>query len=127
VFFPTGNTRDYKRINWPSCLPVSMAVGAGTKNGIELYNNYDQKLVDFYSNGNVKVIAPGNISMNASGTSIAAQISAANWIALKQAKPTFNLSQIYDLIVKTSRPISGKQGTGKLFELSEGYKWIMKR
>mgnify|MGYP006921282674 CR=1 FL=1 len=118
TFLATGNNRNYKMIDWPSCIPESIAVGAGTKNGIELYSNYDPMLIDFHANGNVRVSVPGNQTKNAAGTSISTQIVAAQWIALKQAKPQLNASQIYELVSKTSKPIKGKQGTGKLFDLA---------
>lgn len=118
TFVPTGNTRDYSMIDWPSCIQESFAIGAGSKNGIELYSNNDPALTDFHANGNVKVTAPGNIIKNAAGTSISAQVAAAQWIALKQAKPTYTVDQLRELIIKTSRPIKGKQGSGNLFELA---------
>jgi hypothetical protein len=118
TFIPVGNSRNYKMIDWPSCIPESFAIGAGSKNGIELYSNYDSNLVDFFSNGNVRVSAPGNITKNAAGTSISAQIAAAQWIALKQSKPTLSITQLSDLISKTARSIKGKQGNGKLFDLN---------
>jgi hypothetical protein len=118
TFVPVGNARNYKMIDWPSCLPEAFAIGAGSKNGIELYNNYDPLLLDFFSNGNVKVSTPGNVIKNAAGTSIAAQIAAAQWIALKQSKPNLTISQLSELISKTARPIKGNQGSGKLFDLN---------
>lgn len=118
TFVPVGNSRNYKMIDWPSCLPETFAIGAGSKNGIELYSNYDSLLLDFFSNGNVKVTAPGNVIKNAAGTSISAQIAAAQWIALKQAKPGLTISQLSELISKTARPIKGRQGSGILFDLS---------
>jgi hypothetical protein len=83
TFTAVGNNSDYKRIDWPSCIPQAVSVGAGSKNGIETYNNYDPALVDMYSIGQVKVYSPGNTLGFASGSSIAAQTAAANWIALK--------------------------------------------
>lgn len=118
-FFPTGNNRDYVKIDWPACIPSAISVGSGSKNGIDLYSNYDKALVDLHAIGNAKVTAPGGSVVNGAGTSISAQIAAANWIALKQAKPSYNVSQIYDLIIKTSKPIKGKQGTGNLFQLDQ--------
>jgi hypothetical protein len=118
TFVPVGNSRNYKMIDWPSCLPETFAIGAGSKNGIELYSNYDPALLDFFSNGNVRVTAPGNVTRNAAGTSISAQIAAAQWIALKQAKPNLTVSQLSELISKTARPIKGRQGSGILFDLS---------
>jgi hypothetical protein len=83
TFTAVGNSSDYKRIDWPSCIPQAVSVGAGSKNGIETYNNYDPALVDMYSIGQLKVYSPGNTLGFASGSSIAAQTAAANWIALK--------------------------------------------
>jgi hypothetical protein len=118
TFVPVGNSRNYKMINWPSCLPESFAIGAGSRSGIELYSNYDPALLDFFSNGNVKVIAPGNVVKNAAGTSISAQIAAAQWLSLKQSKPNLSIAQLSDLISKTARSIKGRQGNGKLFDLN---------
>ncbi len=106
TFFPTGNDRNYNRINWPSCIPESFAIGAGSRNGIELISNSDQLLTDFYALGNTKAIYPGNIVKNASGTSVSAQIAASQWIVLKQSKPGYTVQQITDLISKTSTKIN---------------------
>jgi len=118
-FFAIGNGSNYKRIDWPACLPESMAIGAGTKNGIESYNNFDQSRVDFIANGRATLILPGNTVVAGSGTSIATQVAAAQWIVLKTAKPDLTMSQIIDLFARTSMPIKGKQGTGKLINLSK--------
>lgn len=120
TFAAVGNNRDYKRIDWPSCIPEAVAVGSGSKNGIELYNNYDLSLLDVYSIGRLRVYSPGNILGWASGSSIATQTAAANWIALKQFKPEYTFAQLNDLIVNKSTEIKmGKKfpQTGKLFEL----------
>jgi acid stress-induced BolA-like protein IbaG/YrbA len=120
TFTAVGNNRDYKRIDWPSCIPEAVAVGAGSKNGIELYNNYDPTLLDIYSIGQIRVYSPGNNLGFASGSSIAAQTAAANWIALKQFKVGLNINQLNELISNKSQVIiMGKRfpQTGKLFEL----------
>ena len=120
TFTAVGNNSDYKRIDWPSCIPQAVSVGAGSKNGIETYNNYDPALVDMYSIGQLKVYSPGNTLGFASGSSIAAQTAAANWIALKQFKPGLNINQLNNLISAKSKTITmGKRfpQTGKLFEL----------
>lgn len=120
TFTAVGNGSDYKRIDWPSCIPEAVAVGAGSKNGIETYNNYDPTLLDFYSIGQLKVLSPGSITGWASGSSIATQTAAANWIALKQVKPELNVHQLNELISKKSQVIKmGKRfpQIGKLFEL----------
>jgi hypothetical protein len=117
TFVPTGNRRDYQKIDWPSCIPEAFAIGAGSRNGIEIYSNNDPLLTDFYANGRARVIQPGNFIKNASGTSISAQIAAAQWIILKQAKPLHTVDQLRELIIKTSRSINGRQGSGSLFEI----------
>jgi hypothetical protein len=120
TFTAVGNNRDYKRIDWPSCIPEAVAVGAGSKNGIELYNNYDPTLLDIYSIGQIRVYSPGNNLGFASGSSIAAQTAAANWIALKQFKVGLNINQLNELISNKSQVIiMGKRfpQIGKLFEL----------
>ena len=116
TFFPTGNGRNYNRIDWPSCIPESFAIGAGSRNGIELSSNSDQLLTDFYALGNTKAIYPGNVVKNASGTSVSAQIAASQWIVLKQSKPGYTVQQIADLITKTSTKIN----RGKKFPNSFG-------
>ena len=123
TFFPTGNGRNYNRIDWPSCIPESFAIGAGSRNGIELASNSDQLLTDFYALGNTKAIYPGNVVKNASGTSVSAQIAASQWIVLKQSKPGYTVQQITDLINKTSTKINrGKKfpnSFGNLFNLDK--------
>ena len=123
TFFPTGNGRNYNRIDWPSCIPESFAIGAGSRNGIELSSNSDQLLTDFYALGNTKAIYPGNVVKNASGTSVSAQIAASQWIVLKQSKPGYTVQQIADLITKTSTKINrGKKfpnSFGNLFDLGK--------
>lgn len=123
TFFPTGNGRNYNRIDWPSCIPESFAIGAGSRNGIELFSNSDQLLTDFYALGNTNAIYPGNVVKNASGTSVSAQIAASQWIVLKQSKPGYTVQQIADLITNTSTKINrGKKfpnSFGNLFDLGK--------
>ena len=123
TFFPTGNNRDYNMIDWPSCISESFAIGAGSRNGIELISNSDQLLTDFYALGNTQAIYPGNFVQNASGTSVSAQIAASQWIVLKQSKPGYTVQQITDLINKTSTKINrGKKfpnSFGNLFNLDK--------
>lgn len=118
VFLASGNSYSYERINWPSCLPESISVGGATKNGIEIYSNYDKNLLDFHANSRLQVFAPGGKIINASGTSIATQVAAANWISLKQAKPNLTYSQIYSLLQTTAKDVKGRQGSGKMINLS---------
>lgn len=118
VFFPAGNDRNYTRINWPACIPSSMSVG-GTDNlgEIAIWSNYDSQRLDFYSLGQTKAQLPGGAIINAAGTSVAAQIAASNWIALKSSKPNLNLTEIESLIKRTATPIKNSKVNGFLFNL----------
>lgn len=118
VFFAAGNAYDYKKIDWPSCIPNSIAVGGATKNGIEVYSNYDSNLIDFTANSRAKVALPGGSYKNATGTSISTQVAASSWLAVKYAKPTLSYTQIYDLIKSTSKPVKGRQGSGLFINLA---------
>jgi hypothetical protein len=118
VFFASGNHYDYKKIDWPACIPNSIAVGAATKNGIELYSNHDPNLIDFTAQSRVKVFAAGGNVVNATGTSISTQIAAATWLAVKSAKPTLSYTQLYDLIKTKSKPVKGKQGYSIMIDLA---------
>lgn len=103
VFLPAGNNFDLTRINWPACLPESIAVGATTPtSAVAVYSNYDAKLIDFYSLGTTTSFGPGNVKVNVAGTSASIQAAAAQWLAVKSAKPSLTLSQVYDLIARTA-------------------------
>lgn len=118
VFLASGNNYDYKNIDWPSCIPLATSVGGATRNGIELYSNYDSSLLDFHANSRARVVVPGGRIVNATGTSISTQVAAANWLAIKVAKPTLNYSQIYELLQRTATTVKGRQGSGKLINVS---------
>ena len=107
VFLPAGNARDYKKIDWPACIDDSISVGASTDyEEIPVWSNVDINKTDFYALGTMRLVGPGNIESNQVGTSISAQVAAANWIALKTAKPTYTYQQLYDTFKKTSVSIS---------------------
>lgn len=114
-FFAVGNDRDYTHVNSPACIPDSIAIGATDQYGqIATYSNYDKNLLDFYALGNVQVTSPGGKLSWGAGTSVATQVAAAGWLAIKTAKPNYTYQQIYDLIIKTSTPaVSAKLPTGK--------------
>lgn len=120
AFFPTGNGRDYKRIDWPSCINESVSVGSVDQyDEIAVYANADTARVDFYALGIMKVSVPGGSEISAAGTSIAAQVAAAKWIALSTAKPTLSYDQLYSLFDKTHVPTKSAQVPfGKLINLA---------
>lgn len=121
VFFPAGNDRDRSRINWPACIPNSVAVGGVESYGdISIFSNYDKNLIDIWTPISSPSIYPGNISGNSFGTSVSTQIAAAQYIALKTAKPNLKLDQLLSLIKSTAKPISNSiKETGLMFNLGE--------
>lgn len=121
VFLPAGNDYDYNRINWPACLPESIAIGATmpTK-AVAVYTNYDSKLIDFFALGTTITYGPGNVKVPVAGTSASIQSAAASWIAITTAKPSLTYNQVYDLIATTSLPTSNsKIKSGKLIDLGK--------
>ena len=119
VFFPTGNARNYSKIDWPACIPSSVAIGATMPaETIAIYSNHDPLLTDFFALGQVKATNPGGRVVNVGGTSAATVIAATQWATIKASKPHLTYSQIYDLISKTSKPTYNSKITGgKLINL----------
>ncbi len=118
VFFPTGNARDTK-IDWPACIPSSIAIGSTMPNGtIAAYSNYDEKLTDFFALGTTRTTTVGNKVINFAGTSASTVIAATQWATIKSAKPNLTYSQVYDLISRTSKTTTNsKIKNGKLINL----------
>jgi hypothetical protein len=119
VFFPVGNGRDYQRIDWPACIPSSIAVGATMPaETIAIYSNHDPLLTDFFAQGTLKATTVGGKVINVAGTSASTVIAATSWATIKSAKPHLTYSQIYDLISATSKPTyNSKIPSGKLINL----------
>jgi hypothetical protein len=120
VFFPAGNLRDYKRISWPACINESISVGASTDyDEMPIWTNADINKTDFYALGIMPLTVPGNRTVNAVGTSVSTQVAAAQWLTIKNSKPSLSYQELYDLILKTSKPIIGPRGlTGKMINIS---------
>jgi hypothetical protein len=122
-FFPTGNNADQSRIAWPACIPSSIAIGAVYDYGsVAEYSNRDNKLVDFYAQGNNMALGPNNQLTGTNGTSGATVIAATSWATIKSIKPGLTYTQIYDLIGSTSKPsnalVAGKVvSIGKTIDL----------
>jgi hypothetical protein len=118
VFFPTGNNGDKDRIDWPACIQDSIAIGAvDLKNAIATSSNVDTALTDFYAKGTVKTISVGNVSGISSGTSVATQVAAAQWIYIKSLKPNLTYDEMYNLISKTSYSVNSKTIPGRLINV----------
>ena len=119
VFVSAGNNRDYSRINWPACIPASIAVGATmpTKS-IAVYTNYDKNLLDFFALGTTRATTVGGKVINVAGTSASTVIAATQWATIKSVKPNLTYSEIYDLISRTATTTKNSSITdGKLINL----------
>jgi len=118
VFFPTGNGRDYLRIDWPACIPSSIAVG-----GVEMENpirvsfnsNYDKNLIDIFAPISARVLNPGGSEGSAYGTSVSVQIAAARWLSISTLKPSLTINQTLDLINKTGIPVTNSVNSNGIY------------
>jgi serine protease len=128
VFFPSGNGRDYQRIDWPACIPGSVSVGGFEQQindstgkmdfWISSNSNYDSKLLDIFAAINSPALFPGGFNGNAYGTSVSTQIAAAKWVQLSQSKPTLTIDQMLSLIKNTGTPITNSnKSNGIIFDL----------
>ena len=116
-FFPVGNAKDYKRIDWPSCIPDSIAISATMPgDAIATYANFDPLLTDFFALGSLSVKNPGNSAVNGAGTSIAAQVAAAAWVGVKSKNPSMSYQQVYDLFSSKSTMSQGRGAFGKVLD-----------
>jgi len=119
VFFPTGNNRDTQKIDWPACIPASVAIGATMPSGsVAVYSNHDPLLTDFFALGTTRAITAGGLTVNLAGTSSSTVIAATNWATIKSAKPDLTYDQIYNLISATAKTTSNSKVVGgKLINL----------
>lgn len=119
VFFPTGNARNYTKIDWPACIPASIAVGATMPaESIAIYSNYDPLLTDFFALGTTRGTTVGGKVINIAGTSASAVIASTSWATIKSAKPHLTYTQIYNLISVTAKQTSNSRiSGGKLINL----------
>ena len=114
VFFPSGNGRDYSRLDWPACIEDSISVGyVDQQNEISTGSNTDVNRLDFFAPGFFTIAGPGNIAKNIAGSSAAIQVAAAQWIKLQTAKPTYSYDQLLDSFRSTAVSTIGRQGTFK--------------
>lgn len=112
TFFPSGNGRDYARIDWPACLDESISVGyVDQQNEISTSSNNDNAKLDFFAPGFFTIAGPGNVSKNISGSSAAIQVAGAQWIKLKSAKTSYTYDQLLTSLRLTASSTIGRQGT----------------
>ena len=113
VFSAAGNARDYSRIDWPSCIPDVVSVGAVDQIGeIASYSNNDSELLDFFATGNMPAVGPGNISKNIAGTSSATQVAAAAYLSLSEQTGKYG-NELIDIMKSNATITAGRQGSFK--------------
>ncbi len=116
-FFPSGNAKNYSKIDWPACIPDSIAVGATMPGDyIASYSNFDPNLLDFFALGSLRVKVPGNTYINAAGTSVSAQVAAATWVGVKSKNASMSYQETYNLFVSKSVNVVGKNAFGKMID-----------
>jgi hypothetical protein len=120
LFFPAGNSKDYKRISWPACIDESIAISASTDNqDIPVWSNIDSFKTDFHALGTMYLTTVGNKTVKVFGTSVSTQVAAAQWLTIKSQYPSLSYKEIYDIILNTSIIIPGPNGTsGKMINLT---------
>ena len=105
VFFPAGNNRDYQRIDWPACIPDTIAVGATMPdNSLASYSNYDPLLVDFHARVTTVLYGLNAKKTNFAGSSASVLVAATSWATVKAAKSQLSYTDMYNLLLKTSTP-----------------------
>jgi len=125
TFFPVGNGSDYKRIDWPSCIESSIAVGSVDRGNLIATTSNSDTLLDFYATGYVTVASPGNVMKNISGSSAATQTAAGQWLSLRSSKPSYTYSQIMDSFKNTTVSTVGRAGTFvKLMNLNGALSYV---
>jgi len=119
VFFPSGNSGDLYKINWPACISSSIAISATAENStIARYTDYDQYKTDFFAKGSSKAININNKTINAIGTSVATVIAATQWATIKSVNKSLTYAQIYEMISNTAKPVNNSKIIGgKLINL----------
>ena len=106
TFFAAGNNYDPVRVDYPSCLPETSAVGSvGPRGNIELYSNGGPEL-DFYALGTYSTPIK-----NAVGTSSANVALTSYWA--KSYKGTY--ADTYTYIKSLMKPVEGNGLKSNLF------------
>lgn len=113
VFISAGNMRDTKRVSWPGCIPAAVTVSAtSVTDGPAIYTNYDPNRTDMFALGRLKLINPDGYFFTEDGTSVSNQVAASIYVGLKAKNPTYNRTQILDLMKQKSYPVKSKTITG---------------
>lgn len=106
VFLPAGNSRDLKRIDWPACIPASIAISASANgDGPALYTNYDPVLTDIFARGDMKLYLPGGTTTTSAGSSVSVQVAASSYLALVNKYPEYKSSDLINLLKTKTIPL----------------------
>ena len=110
-FSPTGNKGDKSRIDWPACIPQVISVGAlNLDRSVSTYSNNDQKLVDYFELGTLKVLDANGSERISIGSSVSVQVAAAKWMLLRQKYPDYDFlrtKEVLDAQIDYKTDISG--------------------
>lgn len=107
--FSTGNGYTYDAIDFPACVPQSIAVGGldyiSNKYYPSLYSNNSLD-TDFFAYGKLDAASPNGSYAKIVGTSAATALLASKWLLLSQQGLSYQES--YDKIKSSSTPVSTK-------------------
>ena len=118
-FVPTGNSRDYDRIDWPACIPESISIAGLTESrSIASYSNLDNALTDYFEVGKIKVLDANNKEIDFEGTSVSVQVAAAKWMKLRGIYPNLTTDELFQKLDQSTTLVSNhKIEAGKAFPM----------
>lgn len=98
-FSPTGNKGDKSRIDWPACIPQVISVGAlNLDRSVSTYSNIDQRLVDYFELGTLRVLDANGSEQISTGSSVSVQIAAAKWMILRETYPDYDFMKTKEVL-----------------------------
>ena len=107
VFTSSGNNGDYSRLDWPACIPSTIAIAsANSDKTISSYSNYDSALTDFIAIGKLSISGIYGKPITISGSSISTVISASIWASLSSRFPELTYDELYSFLKNRSSSIS---------------------
>ena len=128
LFLPAGNAGDKSKIDWPACLPDSIAIGAIDDNGrIPTYSNMDRMLSDFYTIGHMQTTLPGGATSSSTGTSISTLVAASNWVRIQNLFPNLGYQEIFHRFRGTGKIVfDSKYRYGRAIDMDSMIQFLLK-
>lgn len=112
-FFPAGNEGRNSAINWPSCIPEAVAVGALDKKGqIASYSNFAPNQIDIFEQGYPMEETATPTYSYETGSSYSVQFAAARWLSLVNQFPDKRASQIFYTYAFSGELLSSPRAMG---------------